>query len=113
MDERGGGGQTLTQSVIERRDVDTVHQGVVAEDGDREQNAPLGGVVPAPGDAGVAVGGAGDRLDKARVGHPGEGGDEEQAQRLLGALLDAAPGLGLFLGLGGIGEVLEEGLAAV
>ena len=78
MDEGGGSVEPLGQGVVERRDVPSVHQSVVAEDGDGEKGPSFGGVVFSPGDAGVAVGGEGDGLDQPRVGDPGESGDKEE-----------------------------------
>lgn len=95
-----------------RSDVNPIHQGVVDQHSHRHDGPPVPLLKPAPGEPGIAVRGGGHRLAEGGVAHPGQGGDEKQAHRVLPVVQPAAL-LGLLLSGQGGGKVALKGLHTV
>lgn len=91
----------------------SVYQCVIAQYGDRDQSAVVLPEIPAPGDAGIAVGRRGDGLGEVGVGKPGKRGDEDFVRGVLIVFCDASLLFGVFLCLHCVGQIPGKWHAAV
>ena len=76
-------GESGFERLVEVRDVQTVHERVVAEHRERQKRAAIPVEGPSPADAGVGIRRTGNRLNEGGVAEPGQGGDEQARERVL------------------------------